>query len=502
MPLAEAAPRRGSEEGHGRLRLRWEPGADPPRVLLEARGAAARRLSEAARKLPRVITWRARGFDASSDAFVEKIVARDAVLWPVRVGPGHAAYKAAPLLLGRLLRDLGPVEVEAPRDLAAQLQAWLRTWEPAGQPPGPRPYQREAVETAARSWFSIVELPTGAGKTVVMGHYLYRLRLPALVLEPTLDLVEQTLRRLRAWGVPASTDPDAPVTVVTYQAAARNPYGWTKAVLVLDEAHHVPAQTWRRPLLGNPWRGVLALTATLMRSDGNLDVFRLADARYSRSYRELAEQGYLAPMRFVLAPYDCPEAAERLETLPSGNWRSYRSRAAPLWERLAAPGLAEAAARLAGEGRKVIVFSDYVEVVEDVYRRLRDRRVPAVRFHGGMRMEHRRSALRAFGMGEARVLVVSPAGNEGLDIPDADAAVMATVPNTLRLRQRLGRIARPKPGGREAVAVFLALDADAIPGSYLYRLGVTVGRVAARLKREAVYYDAARDSWEPITCRG
>src|SRR5690348_13054209 len=70
----------------------------------------------------------------------------------------------------------------------------------------PRPYQREAIETSL-DWYlddkpaHILELPTGAGKTMIAGGILQRFlvhrSLRGLITVPYLDLVDQTVEKLR-----------------------------------------------------------------------------------------------------------------------------------------------------------------------------------------------------------------------------------------------------------------------------------------------------------------
>ena len=447
----------------------------------------------------RTIQWRRVDYDYSLDTFTVKLLGRDVLVY--RRSPG--VYDLAPLALGALVRGLDERghdlevagEPEALRPIAKSYGAWSRRFSCEWRGPEPRPYQEEAARLAAGTHFSAVEIATGGGKTLIAGLLLCRLRAPAVVLEPTVDLVEQTLERLRGYGLPACRDdPSCPVTVTTYQrfsrlhASGRPP---AKAVMVADEGHHVPAATWRRPLLGWPRMAGMLLSARFDRGDSNTDVFTLA-RMYRKTYRELVSEGYVAPVEFRVAVVTGrlgEEALERLGGVLGSTYRQYRVRAARAVTEALEPALAEAAAAEAGAGRKVIVFVDYVDSVERVAGLLGEIGVEAAVLHGRLAADKRERGLERFRRGEARVLVASPAGNEGIDIPDADTALMPPpVPRELRLIQRVGRVTRPAPG-KVSRAVVLALPLTRAEA--LRRLG---SPYAARLRvwRDTVYADLAR----------
>ena len=140
-----------------------------------------------------------------------------------------------------------------------------------------RAYQRDALE----AWLDatcrgVLELPTGAGKTVIAIAAMARLSLPTLVVVPTIDLLEQWQAELEAeFDVPigrlgGGEQRVESVTVATYDSAylRADELGDRFRFVVFDEVHHLGAAGYQdiARLLAAPDR--LGLTATFERPDG------------------------------------------------------------------------------------------------------------------------------------------------------------------------------------------------------------------------------------------
>jgi superfamily II DNA or RNA helicase len=355
----------------------------------------------------------------------------------------------------------------------------------------PRVYQREAL----RNWLTnggrgVVVLPTGAGKTVLAFMALEQVPVRTLVIVPTIELLHQWRQGLitRA-GVPAEhvgvvgggERSPAQITVMTYDSAAmprRDLAGY--GLLVVDEVHHLPAPTYRTiaAKAAAPWR--LGLSATPERSDGaHLDLVGLIGPEvYRRLPAELARSGHIANYReqriFVDLSaderyrYDALMAeykwfiATRRSQLMRGNFfeelirRSARDPAArralqahhqARMIALNAEGKISHVESLLHKhrGENVLVFSEYNAMVRAMSRRLA---LPAITYR--TEAEERRLILERFRAGRYTKLVTGRVLNEGVDVPDANVAIVVSGSSATReYIQRLGRVLRPKP--REAV---------------------------------------------------
>jgi superfamily II DNA or RNA helicase len=375
-----------------------------------------------------------------------------------------------------------------------------------------RPYQRDAL----RNWLAsdgrgVVVLPTGAGKTVVAFMALEQVPVRTLVVVPTIELLHQWRDGLvaKAGAPPAAVGVvgggerrPQDITVMTYDSAAMprrdlSTYG----LLIVDEVHHLPAPTYRAIArkTAAPWR--LGLSATPERTDGGHAALAelIGPEVYRRLPAELARSGHIANYRekriFVnLSPeeryrYDALMAefkwyiATRRSQLMQGNFFEQmirRSAVDPAARRalqahhqarliaLNAEGKLDQVETLLGQHHdaKAIVFCEYTAMVQSLSRRLG---LPAITYRTDP--DERRQILERFRGGRYSKLVTGRVLNEGVDVPDANVAIVVSGSAATReYIQRLGRVLRPKL--REAM---------------LYELisrGTTEGR-AARARRPA-----------------
>ncbi len=356
----------------------------------------------------------------------------------------------------------------------------------------PRPYQQSAVDAWLRNGGrGVVVLPTGAGKTVVAYDAIARLGVRTLVVVPTIELLRQwragiierlQLPRSLVGAVGGGEHTVGPITIITYDSAAMkrrklDGYG----LLVFDEVHHLPAQSYRIIVgktggAGAPWR--LGLSATLERSDGrHADLSALiGPVVYQRDADELSAQKHIAAYKERRVYVDlAPEEELRYETLMA-EWRWYlatrRSQLgsgpdmfSAIIRRSAFDAEARSALRAHHEARlvamnaqaklaaieellrkhasdKAIVFSEYVGMVDRISRQML---IPAITYRTPPAERH--AILEGFRSGKITKLVTGRVLNEGVDVPDANVAIVASGSASMReYIQRLGRVLRPKPG--------------------------------------------------------
>ncbi|MGI8554614.1 MAG: DEAD/DEAH box helicase [Dehalococcoidia bacterium] len=354
----------------------------------------------------------------------------------------------------------------------------------------PRPYQAEALAAwRAEDGRGVVVLPTGAGKTFLAVLAADALRLWTLVLVPTLDLLNQWHAALIA-GLEAPADQVGvfgggaqevrPLTVITYESAARHPRLLTRfGLLIADEAHHLPSPAYRRIAEGAIAPHRLGLSATPERSDGEHTALEelIGPEVYRREPEDLAQSGHIAPyqtrrVQVALVREEREEYDAQRETY-RGYLASHRLqvRSAEEFERLVlrrsgSDPAAYAALRAHQQARKiafgaesklttveellerhrnerVLIFSEYNAAVEELGRRLC---IPVI-VHTTPAAE-RRAILEKFRAGVYTKLATGRVLNEGVDVPDASVAIVISGSGTRREHvQRLGRILRPKASG-------------------------------------------------------
>lgn len=351
----------------------------------------------------------------------------------------------------------------------------------------PRPYQREALD----AWLKgkgrgVVVLPTGAGKTQVALMAIAEKRRSTLVVAPTLDLVRQWYDLLRTSfaqpvGVIGGGDYELqPLTVTTYDSAYLHMehIGARFGLAVFDECHHLPGATYALAarLALAPFR--LGLTATPERGDGRHRELEdlIGPIVYRKEINELSGD-YLSDYDTETIVVDL-SAAERAEYEaeralyrafvvrhgirmkdPSG-WSEFvrvsarseegvRAMAAFRRQRelaLAAPAKLDYVEHLLEVHRddRMILFTQDNATAYRVSRRFL---VPVITHQ--TRVKERSEVLAGFVDGTYGAIVTSKVLNEGVDIPEANVAVVISGSATVREHvQRLGRILRQRPGKR------------------------------------------------------
>ncbi|MGC9071773.1 MAG: DEAD/DEAH box helicase [Acidilobus sp.] len=399
----------------------------------------------------------------------------------IRYEPGTKSYTAPPYLYGDLVKFLRSKGLVVNDDL--NLLEGTRLPRPVAFRGELRPYQKEAVEAWEKNQGrGVIVLPTGAGKTVVAIAALSRLNVRALIVVYTKEHVKQwhdaVVRFTDASGLLGTFYGDEKnlsyITITTYQTAWRyvDLIAPRFSLLIVDEAHHLPADKFKTIATQMPAPYRMALSATAVREDGkHEEIFPLVGGIvYQKSASELMEQGYLAPfiirrVTVKLKPeeqklYD--ELRKRYQALAVGRTFEEVLEAAKKGEPKAIEALRvrsqmqsviqESESKLEKvieivkneleKGSKIIVFTQYKRQADELAKRL-----GALLIHGDLDKDERVGALEAFKKVKTGVLVVTTVGDEGLDIPDANVGILVSGTGSRRqFIQRLGRLLRPGTG--------------------------------------------------------
>lgn len=351
-----------------------------------------------------------------------------------------------------------------------------------------RSYQKEAIAAWREAKMrGSVSLPTGSGKSWVALKAMSLARTTTLVVLPTLDLMNQWYDLLSdAFGIEVGIlgggyHEVRPVTVTTYDSAYIHidKYGDRFGLLIFDEVHHLPAPTYSHiPEMSiAPYR--LGLTATYARLDGLHGKLErlLGPVVYEKNIRDL-EGEHLSQYETVKIPVDLlPEEKKRYAENQALYERFIRDRGlkfygAQLQEFLQKSAYDPQARRallarqkvrstIIGAQRKltilesllkrhhqdqVLIFTASNDLVYEISRMFL---VPAITHHTPT--TERKAILSHFREGHYSVLVTSKVLNEGVDVPNANVAVILSgSASPVEHVQRLGRILR-KHADKQAV---------------------------------------------------
>jgi superfamily II DNA or RNA helicase len=325
-----------------------------------------------------------------------------------------------------------------------------------------RNYQREVIDRisaaiAAGHRRLLLIAPTGAGKTIIAAEIIadaIRKGRRALFLGHRRELLTQASAKLYAAKVdhalllpgfpPRPGEPVQIASIATLHARAIRTASIdlpNADIVILDEAHHALARTYRRLLEAYPKAVIIGMTATPCRGDGrglgnSFDVLVECPA-----VAELIEGGFLVPSR-IYAPSRPDLTGVRVER---GDYVE-----AQLAERMDQ-------AKLVGdiiehwhklsERRRTVVFA--TGVAHSVHLRDEFRRsgVLAEHIDGSTPTEERDAILAKLAAGTIELVTNAMVLTEGFDCPDIGCLVLARPTKSLGLyRQMIGRALRPAPG--------------------------------------------------------
>lgn len=333
-----------------------------------------------------------------------------------------------------------------------------------------RPYQ-EAAAAAVLDGLAqgrrrvVLSLPTGAGKTATAATLARRLGWPVLWLAHRDELIRQAADAFRrAWPearigiVQADRDePDADVVVASIQSLhPRRLQRWAPArfgLVVIDEAQHAPAPSYRAVLDRLTPRLLLGLTATPFRADrASLATVFPDGVAYAYGLREAIRDGWLVDIRAyrVAGPADLDAVPTRAGDLAAGDLE----RAVNTTDRNA---LLVAAYRQHADGRRALAFAAGVAHAHALAAAFRSAGIPAEAVDGSMPLEDRRAVLARLRGGETRVVANAMLLTEGFDEPSVAAVLLARPTKSLALyTQMAGRGTRPAPGKADLVLIDVA----------------------------------------------
>lgn len=331
-----------------------------------------------------------------------------------------------------------------------------------------RPYQegllggiRTELRTHRRA---VLQSPTGSGKTVLTTHMIRGAAAKGLrswFVVHRRELLDQTSRALWAAGVQhGNIAAGRPLTselvqVASVQTLARRMDRLTPPdFLIIDEAHHAVAATYRRVLDRCPRSWVVGLTATPERTDG-AGLGDLFDGLVlGPSVADLIEQGYLSRYRIVAPPAPVDVGAVRVR---GGDF--VRGELAAIVDQRAIIGDAvEHYRRYVGsrEGppsaRSCLVYCVSRAHARNVAATYRAAGIDAVYVGGDTPDAERNAAIAGFRRGAPTVIVSVDLFGEGLDCPGLAAVQLLRPTQSLSLHlQQLGRALRVEPGKETAV---------------------------------------------------
>ncbi len=344
-----------------------------------------------------------------------------------------------------------------------------------------RGYQKRALDAWDESGRrGVVVLPTGAGKTMIAMKAIELVNQPTVVVVPTLDLLEQWRSRVEeefglevgVYGGGESVVKS--VTVCTYDSAyiRASELGNRFSLLIFDETHHLPGESFRQiaEMFTAPYR--MGLTATYEREDMlHEELPRLVGGVVFRLRPEDLAGKYLADFRLERIDVDLTPSEKVEYDTNYGVFTKYLEENriwlnSPIaFQRFIMRSSHDPQARralLARNKALSIAFNSEakLDLLEEILRSNPDDRILIFTQHNDLvyrisrrfllpfithttSKDERFDVLKSFREGNYRAVVTSKVLDEGIDVPEASLGVIVSGTGSSReFVQRLGRLMR------------------------------------------------------------
>ena len=362
--------------------------------------------------------------------------------------------------------------------------------------------QKEAFDYAFSSNEIFIVLPTGTGKSMVGLAVANEMKVPTMVIAPTIELVKQWGNWIREYGgectlVSSETGKEySNFTVITYASMLLNldrMDGYS--LFIFDEAHHVFADSYKQIIfkaLNLEKRKVVCLTASENRIGDRADLQnKLFRQKFTWTLAERQHSDQAIDLNFIeekimLSDEEMKKYNADWDVYVSGI-RKYGGfvQMAHSSEGYFNPGMVayqRIKSLLSGHPKKLrkavdiiksstgnfVVFGEKISVIEQLQKMLMRENIPSVKIHAKRQknrkdnVEQSRASrdgmIRDIRDRKVRVLLGVNAIEEGLDFPGMDNAIFLSTlsAGTIKVIQRSGRTMRAQAGKSVSIYVLYA----------------------------------------------
>lgn len=342
------------------------------------------------------------------------------------------------------------------------------------------PHQEEALKLWLKRKRGTIAIFTRGGKSFIALGAIYELKKPTLILVPTRELVFTWKNYIEKYlGIPSyfvgvlggGEQKIREITIAIYNSAVKYLDSLLEKfeLVIFDEAHHVPANTFKEVALGIDSLYRMALSATPTRRDGNEKLLYTlcGELIYQLTYEDLLKLKIVAPIeRFdVFFAEGKEEKLKKLISLVSAYADS-----------------------------KVIVFTQYLKTAKEIYEELKKRGFKVELITGETPEIKREYAFKKFLDSRVNIIVTTTVLDEGITVPDADVAIIYEGTGEGRqMIQRIGRVLGYHPG--KTAKIFELVDITDPREKSAYRRRAWV-RELYRVKNMEEYVRAVKEGEE------
>jgi DNA repair protein RadD len=314
-----------------------------------------------------------------------------------------------------------------------------------------RPYQVTALDSMRDATSAVLQMPTGAGKTLTAAEFVGSLTGTVWFVGHRREIVRQASLALTACGIDHALaspgkrhDTSKRIQVCSIGAMKRRMLKYpAPSTIIYDECHHIGARTWSALQDAFPDARHIGLTATPVRLDGQGLAHWFDELIVGPSIAELIQQGYLS--RYKLYAPSQPDLAE----VPVRRGDYAPADADKVMNDPRIIGDAVEHYQLHASGKRALAFTTSVAASVALVDRFNAAGIPSAHIDGTTPVAKRDAAVADLASGKIQVLSNFGVFTEGFDLPSIDAVILLrptkSVGMYLQMVGRSLRIADGKP---------------------------------------------------------
>lgn len=314
-----------------------------------------------------------------------------------------------------------------------------------------RNYQQELIDGLKKSLVNghknvLIQSAAGSGKTVTMAEIAKGATNKGnrvLTIVHRRELVEQIKNTFQKHGVDFDLCNVGMIQTVTRRLDRMKHY---PQLILVDEAHHSLAKTYKRIFNHFEKAHVIGVTATPYRRSGKGLKEVYDDLIIGKSVQWLIENHNLAPFKYYSVNIIDSQK------LKKSSWGDFTQKSIDEATGGIIYGDIIKSYEKFAKNKKTIVYAHNVEASKDVARTFSEAGYRAQSVDGKTPKDERKQAMRGFRAGEITVLVNAELYGEGVDIPDCEAVILLRPTDSLALHiQQSMRPMRYQPNKRAII---------------------------------------------------
>jgi DNA repair protein RadD len=337
----------------------------------------------------------------------------------------------------------------------------------------PRKYQEQAIQAALnlkKGKNGIIVMPTGSGKSIVISEIIKRSGKKTIVLQPTKEILEQNLSKMKSYGVSdigvfSASMQEKTIGRITYATIGtiikhKERFSNFDQIIV-DEAHGVNSKGGQYEdfivSLGKP---TIGLTATPFRMKYYKNSFNrdepVVESRFLTRTRprifntiihitqvpDLFEKGFLCPVKYN---YQNDYDSKKVKSNSTGQGYNEDSLLKYNSEKSIVEKIVSACE--SSYAKHILIFTQFREESERILSLLAGKKIQCEEVSGQTKKKDRERILENFKTGDLRCVVNVGVLTVGFDFPELDCIMIGRPTKSLALFYQIcGRGVRTAPG--------------------------------------------------------